>query len=734
MLALFHAHFMKRFFLFGAMSLAFFSAASAQAASTSDIHAGLIKKNAIQTEHFSVEFSDLILQQTDSDSDGLSDIVEDALVASEESYEGIVESLDYPVPPEEDILVLLDDNAEYLLDNSIGTTGYLANGDLYVAIDPWLTPEYLQITIGHELFHYIQFHYDPAFSYDYQGVNLGESTAVWMEDELYDDVDDYVNYLPDFFDYTDFSIFSNIIPSDTLFSYGLVIWPRFLSEQYGAGVIQDIWENFASLQETQDYDDGILFDATREAVEEQGDSLPQVFQTFTQWNLDLSDYEEGDLYPNVGTLTGTANGSYVLSDDQFAPAIYGTNYLYFDNPGQKTFEFHVIQPDDLSYAVTLVPVSSGNPDLSKKVSVILDPNELMEEPLSLKNLNSGTDVVAILSPLLDSVERPTNEQTFDEGYLYYYAASFGTSLDLEALLETENPTQETKSGEDEVTQQEVRGEDHLRLSVKDFGADYAILSWNRPSSEDIDSYELRYGTETGHYTKTVSIDHAYTTFATVDGLKVDQKYYFELRALDSDGHKVGDPSPEVTVTPSAPLFTDVSYSDVRFDSISALTDAGVFQGYPDGSFRPAATINRAELLKILVEGQGVSPDAAQFHSCFPDVGSEWFARYVCYAKAQGWIQGYPDGSFRPAQTVNKVEALKMMFEAYSERVEQGTSVSSLKYPDLATDAWYSIYVWKASQLNLLTETPGSSFMGEGGRNRGDMAEELYRYLVQLKLI
>src|SRR3989338_8827261 len=104
----------------------------------------------------------------------------------------------------------------------------------------------------------------------------------------------------------------------------------------------------------------------------------------------------------------------------------------------------------------------------------------------------------------------------------------------------------------------------------------------------------------------------------------------------------------------AHTFSDVGDTHLNMPAIEYLVSIGTLQGYEDGTFKPDNTVNRAEIMKILVKGQGIDPDPATFNHCFPDVNDEWFAVSVCYAKAQGWVSGYPDGNFKPANTVNKV--------------------------------------------------------------------------------
>jgi endonuclease YncB( thermonuclease family) len=161
-------------------------------------------------------------------------------------------------------------------------------------------------------------------------------------------------------------------------------------------------------------------------------------------------------------------------------------------------------------------------------------------------------------------------------------------------------------------------------------------------------------------------------------------------------------------------------------AINYLYENGVISGYSDGSFQPDKTLNRAELLKILVGGMGVQPSAAEYKNCFPDVKEEWFAPYVCYAKMQGWVGGYPDGTFRPAQTVNKAEAIKMTVN--SQGYEVPNSVSETLYSDVDNGQWYAPFIKVAKDKGLLEET-GSIFGVTNDMKRGAISENIYRAMI-----
>ena len=70
------------------------------------------------------------------------------------------------------------------------------------------------------------------------------------------------------------------------------------------------------------------------------------------------------------------------------------------------------------------------------------------------------------------------------------------------------------------------------------------------------------------------------------------------------------------------IFNDVETKSKNSQAIKYLKDNQIIGGYSDGSFKPSNSINRAELLKILVEGIGNRPDETKYKNCFPDVKNE----------------------------------------------------------------------------------------------------------------
>ena len=161
-------------------------------------------------------------------------------------------------------------------------------------------------------------------------------------------------------------------------------------------------------------------------------------------------------------------------------------------------------------------------------------------------------------------------------------------------------------------------------------------------------------------------------------------------------------------------FSDIQFSKYR-DSIIFLHDRGVVQGYDDMTFRPDAPVNRAEMTKIILESLFSKEEIGNLRACFSDVGTDWYARYVCYAKAQDIVGGYPDGKFRPANNVNMAEALKIALETFDAPLSSSGG-----------DFWYSPYVEFAHNNNLFSKY---NYSPARSMTRGEMSYLIHKLIL-----
>jgi len=193
---------------------------------------------------------------------------------------------------------------------------------------------------------------------------------------------------------------------------------------------------------------------------------------------------------------------------------------------------------------------------------------------------------------------------------------------------------------------------------------------------------------------------------------------------------------------TSPAFSDVNENTNYVSSISWMADNGVIEGYPDGTFKPDQCVNRAEFLKMLyltLESDIYDiPSGTTYISPFSDViHSEWYAQYVQYALQQNTIEGYPDGTFKPGQCVNRVEAIKMatleFHDGVIENIPDYYGQFADEYSDISEDAWYYQYLVKAFRENSvgLEHVTGEAnvdlkFYPGDSMSRKEVAEMLYR--------
>ena len=142
------------------------------------------------------------------------------------------------------------------------------------------------------------------------------------------------------------------------------------------------------------------------------------------------------------------------------------------------------------------------------------------------------------------------------------------------------------------------------------------------------------------------------------------------------------------------VFTDQNdYSDVKVTqwfnkAISSMTKGEYVNGYPDGTFKPGQTITRAEFVTILVRFLDGVTDG---DSPFSDVkDSHWAKKYIVTAVEAGWIDGYPDGTFKPNEAITRAEAMKIMNSVLRRGVNETSELGEYKnFPDNSNaSAWY----------------------------------------------
>ena len=170
-----------------------------------------------------------------------------------------------------------------------------------------------------------------------------------------------------------------------------------------------------------------------------------------------------------------------------------------------------------------------------------------------------------------------------------------------------------------------------------------------------------------------------------------------------------------TTAQSSTVYSDTT-GEACEGAVNVLSALGVVNGYEDGTYKPAQTVTRAEMAKLIVTALGLADYASATTSQFTDMtGSTWAIPYVEYAASLNIVNGYGGGKFGPNDTVTYEQALTMV-------------VRALGYTDEAKEmngTWPAVYVQKARALGLLEDVDNG---GATGANRGDVAIILYNAL------
>lgn len=175
-------------------------------------------------------------------------------------------------------------------------------------------------------------------------------------------------------------------------------------------------------------------------------------------------------------------------------------------------------------------------------------------------------------------------------------------------------------------------------------------------------------------------------------------------------------------------FSDVPSSHVNYNAIMDLRTRGIIAGYPDGTFKPDQMVNRVEALKIIINSAKVSVGAAPAQAVFKDTAADqWYAPFLAKAVELKIVAGYPDGSFKPTQTVNLVENLKILLNTHAVDVA-GLAVEMNAFADVSQSDWFASFVQYAKNKKLIVAEADNKIMPAQGMTRAKLAEVVFRLI------
>lgn len=216
---------------------------------------------------------------------------------------------------------------------------------------------------------------------------------------------------------------------------------------------------------------------------------------------------------------------------------------------------------------------------------------------------------------------------------------------------------------------------------------------------------------------------------TLGGLEADTTYYFQAYAKNAHGtatgavlsFKTGSLQETTPAAPPATVFSDVPEQHWAYQDIIFLAEQGFVSGYPDGTFRPDAQITRAEFITVLVNALQLT--AGGQGQTFSDTAGHWAENNVAAASSLGIVNGYPDNVFDPDAPINREQMAVMISNAANFNPVTG----EISFADSAQiSSWALEGVLYAANENIIRGYPDNTFRPQGFATRAEAISMIIR--------
>lgn len=392
----------------------------------------------------------------DSNSNGVPDYVEIVARIADSCWEHHINQLGFVVPIDDgtaggdsryDIYVMNVDSRiygstvpdeEFIISGKYQATSWMELDTKYEDYAGYSDRpiEALQVTLAHEFLHAIHLTYDsrevctaPSCTPTFYNPYWLEMSSVWMEEEMYDGVNDYYNYLQYYLPTVHKAPYH--ISDDGLSIYGAALFPIFLSEKYGRDVMRRAWEYCGSITGENFFAGAIqsaLADHTGGTV-----NLEQAWTEYSRWLFFTGSrartgryFSEAANYDMVPDGFSNPTRAYIRyysgypvtvtqsGDNQFLPSELGINYLVFRTGSLAS-----------GFVLDFIGTVSTNPTTEWRKSVIaydrFNPNGLfrvseitypLNTQVQVEDLDAITDVLVIPTIVNPELKRLTNSYRF----------------------------------------------------------------------------------------------------------------------------------------------------------------------------------------------------------------------------------------------------------------------------------------------------------------------------------
>jgi hypothetical protein len=230
--------------------------------------------------------------------------------------------------------------------------------------------------------------------------------------------------------------------------------------------------------------------------------------------------------------------------------------------------------------------------------------------------------------------------------------------------------------------------------------------------------------ESGQTVAIFYYDEAKKIWVKVEGGKIngnwisaDVDHFTKFAVLVVD-EKTGLP---ITEEPTTEETTDVKFSDIAGhwaeSKISQAVSAGIVTGYTDGTFKPNATVTRAEFAVMLVKALKLKGEGAELAFSDSSKIGTWARKAVAQAVQADIIKGFKDGSFRPSAEISRSEMASMIANAIGQPIDANSATGFAD--DKEIPAWARGAVGAVQKLGLVTGKGSNEFDPLGKTTRAE---------------
>lgn len=151
-------------------------------------------------------------------------------------------------------------------------------------------------------------------------------------------------------------------------------------------------------------------------------------------------------------------------------------------------------------------------------------------------------------------------------------------------------------------------------------------------------------------------------------------------------YRLLDADYRISILSNIEYFNDVKHNRWSLKHIATLYKGAIIEGYPDKSFKPKNAITRAELAAIVSRFDKLS---ITDENKFTDIENHWARQYINSASEKGWVNGYPDGTFKPNNYITRAEFVTLVNNVLERKIHKDNILAGIKmFSDLDENMWY----------------------------------------------